>query len=443
MQQVAGAAVLMLKLARPGCLKGQVAPPADKSISHRALLLSALADGDCRISNLLMAKDVRSSWNCLTALGVAIERIEDDVVVHGRGGQFTQPRQPLYLGNSGTTMRLLTGVLAAQPLQTVLVGDRSLNSRPIQRVLDPLRLMGAEAYATSYGTPPVLIRGRPLRGLRYRMPVASAQLKSALLLAALQAEGPSVICDPVASRDHTERMLIHMGAGVHRVGDRLIVAGSQRLAARNHIIPGDFSSAAPFVVAAVLTAGSRLQVRRVGLNPTRTGLLSILGRMGAHIGAVQHSQGTEEPYGEIAVDGGHPLQATEVTADEIPLLIDEVPLLVVAACRARGITTIHGVAELRVKESDRVESIVKPLQAMGAHIEVVGNSMIVHGQADPWPGGLTVSAAGDHRIAMALAVAATVAVQPVPIAGAEWVDISYPQFFSHLEQLQEAGRCAF
>lgn len=432
----------MIKRVSPGPLKGLLVPPADKSISHRALLLAALATGESRIGNLLLAGDVISSWECLKALGVRIEQQGNDLIVHGMGGLLRQPLRPLYLGNSGTTMRLLSGILAAQPLQVVLTGDDSLNRRPIERVLDPLRLMGAEVCATAAGTPPVQIVGKPLIGINYTLPVPSAQLKSAILLAAIQARGRSSIVDPIPSRDHTERMLVHMGVSLVRDGDLIVVDGPQQLAARELHIPGDFSSAAPFITAAVLDSESQLKVSGVGLNPTRTGLLTVLARMGAEINIELQSRGSEEPFGELVVSGSKGLIATEVTAAEIPLMIDEVPLLVVAACFARGTTIIQGVEELRVKESDRVESIVQPLRRLGAKIEVVGNSLAIEGLRRRFDGKEILSAANDHRIAMALAVAASLSEHPCVIDGAEWVDISYPEFFTHLEQLQEEGRCA-
>jgi 3-phosphoshikimate 1-carboxyvinyltransferase len=327
----------------------------------------------------------------------------------------------------------------------VLVGDASLNKRPMRRVLQPLVQMGAMAFSSPSGTPPVLLLGRKLRAIRYRLPVASAQLKSALLLAALQAEGETMLIDPVPSRDHTERMLRQMGAIVERLGDEVRIWGQQPLRAIDYSVPGDFSSAAAFITAAMLSPGSSVLVQDVGLNSTRTGLLNVFRRMGAQIKVRKHASPDEkgEAWGEIKVTAAWRLSATEVLATEIPRLIDEVPLLVTAACQAKGTTVINGISELRVKESDRVESIVGPLRQLGAQIDVKGDQLVVRGQPGPFRGGLTVDAAHDHRIAMALAVAATVSDQPLQIAGAEWVDISYPNFFVHLERLQEAGKCAF
>lgn len=434
----------MLMQVTPGSLRGCLCPPPDKSISHRALLFSALARGHSRISNLLRAEDVLATWRCLQAMGVRIEPVGTDVVVEGLAGRFQPASRPLYLGNSGTSLRLLTGLLAAQPgISTTLVGDRSLNRRPIGRVLRPLQLMGAEAYASPLGTAPVLLFGRQLRAIEYTLPVASAQLKSALLLAGLQAAGETIIHEPVPSRDHSERLLRRMGAQLEQTEGMVRVTGPGYLQAMDQRIPGDFSSAAPFITAATLVPGSCLLLSGVGLNPTRIGLLPVLERMGAAITVSGQTSVDGEPWGEISVEYNGELRATEVTAQEIPLLIDEVPLVVVAACLAAGTTWIHGVQELRVKESDRVDSILRPLLQLGATIEVVGDSLCISGQPGSLQGGVRLDAAGDHRIAMALAVAATAAREPVQITGAEWVDISYPGFFQQLQQLQEVAQCGF
>lgn len=425
----------------PGAVCGQLFPPPDKSISHRALLFSGLAHGVSRISNLLLADDVLSTWRCLESLGVRIDQQSEEVVVHGCSGLLQQPQRPLFAGNSGTTLRLLSGLLAAQPLQALLVGDASLNRRPLRRVLQPLQLMGAKAYATPAGTAPVLLIGQRLRGLSYRLPVASAQLKSALLLAAIQADGWSEIIDPIPSRDHTERMLQAMGVALVRQGDRIRLLGPQQPTARDWRVPGDISSASPLIAAALLGEGSRLQVQHVGINPTRIGFLKVLCRMGADLQILAEGGDAVEPTGSIIVRGAAELQAVEVGVEEIPLLIDEVPLLTVVACFARGRTVIHGISELRVKESDRVDSIVQPLRQLGATITVSGDSLLIEGGQGAFRGGQELSSSGDHRIAMALAVAATKATLPVEIDGAEWVNISYPEFFAELRRLQGGRTC--
>lgn len=433
----------MRQRVHPGGVRGELMPPPDKSISHRALLFSGFAHGISRLSNLLLADDVLSTWHCLESLGVRLERQGGEVLVHGSSGLLRQPQRPLNVGNSGTTLRLLTGLLAAQPFVTTLVGDSSLNRRPLRRVLQPLQQMGAKAYATPTGTAPVVLLGQQLHGLSYRLPVASAQLKSALLLAAVQAHGGTEIADPVPSRDHSERMLRAMGVDLVRRGDCLQLVGPQRLLAHDWRVPGDISSASPLIAAAVLGDGSQLQVQRVGINPTRIGFLNVLRRMGADLQIYADADDAEEPVGSVSVRGDAGLHAVEVCAEEIPLLIDEVPLLIVVACFARGQTAIHGISELRVKESDRVESMLQPLRQLGAKVDVVGDSLRVEGEARPFTGGQVVSSAGDHRIAMALAVAATKATKPLDIDGAEWVSISYPEFFPELRRLQGGRTCDF
>ncbi len=437
--------MLIVQRVHPGPLAGCLKPPPDKSISHRALILAALASRVSRISNLLQAEDLFATCRCLQDLGVPIERRGERVWVQGMAGQFSQPRRPLQVGNSGTTLRLLTGMLAGQPLQVLLTGDGSLNRRPLQRVLQPLRQMGAQAFCTAAGAAPVLLLGQKLRGISYRLPMPSAQLKSALLLAALQAEGETKIIDPVPSRDHTERMLTDMGVSLIRQEGAISLFGPQRLSGRDMVIPGDISSAAPLIVAAAISPGSALKVVQVGLNPTRTGLIHVLQRMGADIRLKVTSGDYSECQGEILVRYNGRLRATEVVAEEIPLLIDEVPLLVVAACLAQGTTVIRGIGELRVKESDRVEGIVGPLRRMGATIAVTGDVLSARGQDRPFRGHQVLPANGDHRLVMALATAATAADGPVEISGAGWVSISYPDFFEQVQRLQKEAKrgCAF
>ncbi|NLY54538.1 MAG: 3-phosphoshikimate 1-carboxyvinyltransferase [Firmicutes bacterium] len=430
---------MQLQTIVPGPLTGVVTPPADKSISHRALLFSALAGGESQIVNLLQAQDVETTQAVLRQLGVNIKQRGAAIIVEGKDGKLQPTPTGLDCGNSGTTMRLLAGILAGQAFTSVLVGDSSLSKRPMERILIPLCAMGAKAFASPTGSPPVLLRGGNLRGIEYALPVASAQLKSALLLAALQAEGETILHEPALSRDHTERMLASLGVSLRREGLTLILQGPQGLRAGRFIIPGDFSSAAPWLVAALVCPGSHLLIKNVGLNPTRTGLLHILQRMGA--GLIVRERGSSEsgePWGDIEVRS-QDLRGTEVVAAEIPLAIDEIPLLVVAACFAQGVTRINGAQELRAKESDRITNIVRPLLRMGAKIQVDGDDILIEGQG--WLQGATVEAAGDHRIAMALAVAGSAALSPVQLMGAEWVQISYPTFWAELARLQEGARC--
>ncbi len=426
----------MQKTVKRGTLVGVLVPPSDKSISHRTLILSALAEGVSRVSNLLSSQDVRSTQACLQDLGVRIVQEDGSLKVEGLGGGFHPPSRPLQCGNSGTTMRLLAGTLAGQAFSSVLVGDASLSRRPMQRIIRPLRMMGASAYSSPAGSAPVIIQGGSLRGIEYSLPVASAQLKSAILLASVQANGRTMIYEPRLSRDHTEIMLQRMGIEVLRDDYCISVVGPQVLQATDYRVPGDISSAAPFIVAAAITQGSHLRVRDVGLNPTRTGIIHVLKRMGASIELFESGfiGSGHEPAGDIVVKAAA-LSGVEVSAAEIPLMIDEIPLLVVAACMAKGKTVIRGAGELRHKESDRIEGIVRPLLAMGARIQVEGDDIAVWG-----PSRLSGHAADslcDHRLAMALAVAGLNADGPVTILQSEWVGISFPAFWQEFERLQE------
>lgn len=419
-----------------GPLTGVLEPPADKSISHRALMLSAMATGVSRVSNLLLSKDVLSTQSSLQALGVPIAQTKEAVQVEGLSGKLKQSIRPIQCGNSGTTMRLLTGILAAQAFSSVLVGDDSLSRRPMERILKPLRMMGAAAFSSSAGGPPVFLKGSRLHGIEYHLPVPSAQLKSAILLAAIQAEGETIIHEPTLSRNHTEIMMQRMGIKIVQDIGCIAVSGPQLMVGGDYRVPGDFSSAAPFVLAAAVTEGSRLHIRNVGLNPTRTGMLHVLRRMGASIEVTEsQANGTgQELVGDILVQAAN-LSGTEIPAEEIPLMIDEIPLLVVAACLAKGKTVIRGASELRIKESDRIEGIACPLSSMGAKLRVEGDDIIILGPSKLI--GRVVSSSQDHRLAMALAVAALNARGPVTIQDSEWVDISFPAFWQELERLQE------
>ncbi len=487
----------MVEVATPAArrgLQGEVTVPGDKSISHRALLLAALAEGESRITGLGPGADVASTVECLRECGVTFEpdgrpgRPGSLTVRPPRGG-LRPPPGPLDAGNSGTTARLMAGVLAGQPFRGTLTGDASLRRRPMTRVAGPLRRMGATVVASAGAasgeeeTLPLVIRGRvppgPLDAGVHRLPVASAQVKSCLLLAGLHAAGRTVVVEPAPSRDHTERLLGIFGARVDtgRGPEGAWVAvesdGHPRLHAAEIDVPGDFSSAAFWIVAALLVPGSRLRLPRVGVNPTRTGLLRVLERMGAVAGdeggvAVSGSEtgaavagsetgagagggetaaltarggsvgGDGEPVADLLVrglPGPGSLRATTVQASEIPTLIDEIPVLAVAATQAAGLTVIEGAGELRHKESDRLEAVATELGRMGARVEVDGDRLAVWGPTPLRPA--RVSARGDHRMAMALAVAALVAApgRPTEIVGSEACRISYPGFWDCLEEL--------
>lgn len=420
-------------------LAGELTVPGDKSISHRAAILGALAEGTTEIAGFLEGADPRSTLDCLAALGVEWRRPRPGcIVVHGRGGTLVEPLRVLDAGNSGTTARLLLGVLAAQPFHAVLSGDASLCRRPMGRVVEPLRRMGARIDGREEGRAlPLAVRGGGLEAVEHRLAVASAQVKSALLLAGLAAAGTTRVAEPHASRDHTERMLRSFGAQVEEAsgpeGHRVQVRGPAVLRGRRVVVPGDISSAAFFLAAAAALPGSRLTVRRVGLNPTRTGVLEALSRMGARIAVERRPDIAGEEWGDVTVEGG-PLEGVELGGELIPRLIDELPVLCVLACVAAGETRIRDAAELRVKESDRIATMAGELGRLGARVEALPDGLVVQGGGALR--GATVDAHGDHRVAMALAVAGLLAAGDTRIRGAECVDISYPDFWRQLDGLR-------
>jgi 3-phosphoshikimate 1-carboxyvinyltransferase len=423
-------------------LQGRASVPGDKSLSHRALLLAALAVGESRISGLLEGADVLATAAALQALGVEAIRVgEGRWQVHGRGlGGLAEPDRPLDLGNSGTAARLLLGVLAGHPFTSFMTGDASLNRRPMGRVSGPLREMGARFVTRSGERLPLAITGsNELLPIRYEQPVASAQVKSAVLLAGLHAAGRTTVVEPAPSRDHTERLLGQLGAEVAVAsepdGRRAVsVQGQPELEAFEFAVPGDVSSAAFPLVAAAALAGSRLRLEGVGLNPLRTGLLDCLQEMGAalEIGAAAHDGG--EPVSWLAVEGGA-LGGIEVPAGRAPRMIDEYPILAVAATGAHGPTRLAGLAELRVKESDRLGAIAAGLAACGVEVEAGDDSLIVHGCGGRPPGGGEIDAAHDHRIAMSFLVLGTIARAPVTVTGAETIETSFPGFAALMNRL--------
>ncbi|HUP20039.1 MAG TPA: 3-phosphoshikimate 1-carboxyvinyltransferase [Gemmatimonadota bacterium] len=422
----------MPRLEPLGRVRARLRVPGDKSISHRALLLNALAEGEARVRGLAPGKDVASSAAALRALGRTVAPVPGGGVRVAGGGAW-RATHPIDCGNSGTTARLLLGILAPRAEGVVtLTGDASLSARPMARVVEPLRAMGA--VIEGEGRLPLAVSGGHLRGVEHRIPVASAQVKSALLLAGLAADGETAVEEPAPSRDHTERMLAAMGAAIRREGRRTVV-GPGGLQAIDVDIPGDLSSAAFFLALAAARPGSEVVVEDVGLNPTRAGFLDWLSEMGAEVEIELRSE-DPEPRGDVRVVG-RPLRGIEVRPETVPRGIDELSLLAVVATRAEGETRISGAAELKVKESDRIATIAAGLSAMGARIEVADDGFRVSGPTRLTGG--AVDAAGDHRIAMALAVAAALAVGPTDLAGAEWIDVSYPGF---LEELAALGRGA-
>ncbi len=410
---------------------GIVRPPGDKSISHRVLMVAALARGKSELSGLLTGDDVKSSARVLRQLGAVISAINDKrVALHAC--PFSHPASRLHCGNSGTTARLMLGILAGQRFAATLTGDASLRRRPMRRVTEPLRQMGAEIAERGDGLP-LTIRGGRLRGLTYRSPVASAQVKSALLFAALTGDVPVTVREPYRSRDHTERLFAHLGLGIHERDGAIVFEPSSHSNIRSFqlSVPGDPSSAAFLVAAAVLAEEGELLIENVGVNPTRTGFLVVLERMGAHVERVNLRDEGGEPVADLVVRPAQ-LNGTEVPAAEIPTLVDEVPVLAVLASRARGATVFCEVGELRVKESNRLELVAANLRAIGARAEARGNDLHVEGGDQPPRG--RVETASDHRLAMAFAVLGTLPGSDVKLSEKKSVAISYPSFFRDLRK---------
>ena len=417
---------------------GVVRPPGDKSISHRALMLAALARGTSAVTGLLTGQDVKSTARALRQLGADISSVRDGAVVRIARSPLTAPRAPLHCGNSGTTARLLLGILAGQRFTATLTGDASLRRRPMRRVTEPLRTMGADIAERRGDGLPLTIRGGRLRGLVYTSPVASAQVKSALLLAGLTGGVPVTIREPYRSRDHTERLLVHLGVDL-RVHDGAISYRPSAVSVPpfDLSIPGDPSSAAFLVAAALLAEGGELLIENVGVNPTRIGYLVVLERMGARVARVNLRDEGGEPVADLVVRPAA-LAGTVVTAAEIPTLVDEVPVLAVLASRARGETVCREVGELRVKESNRLELLAANLRAVGVRAEARGNDLHVEGSDRPARG--RVDTAGDHRLAMAFAVLGTVPGADVRLSERRSVGISYPRFFRDLKRIGAGGR---
>ncbi len=420
-------------------VRGRLRVPGDKSISHRYALLAALADGISRIEGYLPGADCLATLACLEALGVEIGRTRTGdvltVVVEGRGVRgLRTPAGALDAGNSGTSMRLLAGMLAAHPFRSVLTGDASLSRRPMRRVIEPLTLMGA-SIASDHGRPPLTIDGTALHGISYEPSVPSAQVKSAVLLAGLHAEGRTVVHEPVPTRDHTERALEAFGASIERDGPAVAVTGGQRLHAIGARVPGDISSAVFWLALAAGTPGSSLTIEDVGLNPSRTAVVATLRRFGARVETSDVSGAMGEPAGVITVrhEG---LRDVEIAANEVPGIIDEIPALAALAAMSGGTTfTVRGARELRVKETDRIAVLARGFRALGLTVDEYDDGFALSGGP---PAGGIADAEGDHRLAMAFAIAATRARSPVTIVGADAVAVSYPGFFEELHRL--AGR---
>lgn len=406
---------------------GTYTVPGDKSISHRALMLGALAEGVTRITHLSLGKDVQSTSFCLLQLGVQIEQDGETVLVHGRGPKgLLTPKAILDAGNSGTTIRLLSGILAGHPFISTITGDDSLRKRPMKRIIEPLEKMGAKIESNPGFVAPLTIHGNQLHPIEYELPIPSAQVKSCILLAGLLAEGKTSVTEPAQSRDHTERMLPCFGVEVIKKGLTVEVKGRSTLRAIDIDVPGDISSAAFLMVAAVLLPEAKLTLLNIGMNPTRIGIIEVLRTMGCSI--QEHNVQTlhHEPRADLIIESGT-LSGTEIAGDLIPKIIDEIPILAIAATQARRKTVVRDAKELRVKETDRIAAVAKNLHAMGVNVEVFEDGFAIEGPQKLR--GAVVDSFHDHRIAMAFAIAGLIAEGKTVVRGAECAEISYPNFY--------------
>lgn len=415
-------------------LRGEVTVPGDKSISHRSVMFGAIAKGLTEIDGFLQGADCLSTISCFERMGVSIENRGERVLVFGNGMHgLKEPDGVLDCGNSGTTTRLLSGLLSAQPFCVTLTGDESIRKRPMKRIITPLSQMGASIKSVNdNGCAPLFIEGQHLHGISYQSPVASAQVKSAVLLAGLYAEGETRVTEPYLSRNHSELMLAHFGADVRTEGTTAVLRPARELFGQKISVPGDISSAAFFIAAALMVPGSELLIRNVGINPTRDGILTVCRSMGADIEILNPSAGSGEPVADLLVRHSS-LHRTEIGGAVIPTLIDELPVIAAMACLADGKTVIRDAAELKVKESNRIAVMTEGLLAMGARVEETADGMIIHG-GSPLHGAV-IDSRKDHRIAMTFAVTALAASGQTEILDADCVSISYPGFYGDLKRL--------
>ena len=419
-------------------LKGELSVPGDKSISHRGVMLGSIARGTTEITGFLQGADCLSTISCFRSIGVEIINEGSRVIVKGKGMRgLKAPENVLDCGNSGTTTRLISGILCAQNFNVTLTGDASIQKRPMDRIRIPLTLMGADIRSIrDNGCAPLRIHGKPLHGIHYNSPVASAQVKSAVLLAGLYAEGETSVTEPYLSRNHSELMLAHFGAQIKSQDSTAAIQPADELYACPVQVPGDISSAAFFLAAGILVPGSEILIRNVGINPTRAGILKVCQDMGADIALLNRHEDSGEPTADLLVRSGN-LHSTEIGGKIIPSLIDELPVLAMMACFAEGTTVIRDAAELKVKESNRIRVMAENLAAMGADVEETEDGMIIHG-GKPLHGAV-IDSHMDHRIAMTFAIAGLCADGETEIKGAECVNISYPEFYSDLEKLIRQG----
>lgn len=422
-------------------LQGEIAVPGDKSISHRAVMLGSLAEGTTEITNFLQGADCLSTIRCFRQLGAEIEATasSNTVTIHGRGLHgLLPPQEVLDVGNSGTTMRLISGILSGQSFPVTLTGDESIRRRPMGRIIEPLRRMGADIESLQHNDCAPLFINRSklsaLKGIHYNSPVASAQVKSCILLAGLYAEGETTVTEPFLSRDHTERMLKEFGAAIHANGNTVTITPNPHLTGRSIPVPGDISSAAYFIAAGLIVPNSELVIKNVGINPTRDGILHVCRRSGADIRYENVSQIGGEPVADIIVRHSD-LHGIEIGGSIIPTLIDEIPILAVLACFAKGRTVIRDASELKVKESNRIDVMVENLSKMGADIIATEDGMLIQG-GKPLHGAV-IDSKSDHRIAMSFAIAGLMAEGETEIHNAQCVDISYPEFYEDLKRISK------
>ncbi len=413
-------------------LNGTLVVPADKSISHRSIMFGAISHGKTIVHNFLRAEDCLSTVAVFKALGVTIKDDGTDIIIDGKGfDHLKAAKNPLDAGNSGTTMRLVLGILAGQSFSAKIAGDASLNRRPMERVMGPLRMMGGKLQGEMGSEfPPIEVQGSPLVAITYEMPIASAQVKSAILFAALQAEGSTTIIEKEKSRNHTEEMIKQFGGSISIEGKEITVPGGQKLIGQEVTVPGDISSAAFYLVAASLLPNSALELKHVGINPTRTGILDVLQEMGANIR--QTALDAQNQAADLLIKSA-PLKAVEIGGEIIPRLIDELPIIALAATQATGTTIIRDAQELKVKETNRIDATAQELNKLGANIETTEDGLIIHGPTALHGG--DVDSHGDHRIGMMLQIAALLTKESVDLNNPEAINISYPSFFNDLSAL--------
>lgn len=415
-------------------LKGEIDVPGDKSISHRSVMLGSLAKGTTEVEHFLDAADCNSTIKCFKAMGIEVEKFENDrIIIHGKGLHgLNAPAEALDVGNSGTTIRLLSGILSAQNFNTRISGDDSICRRPMGRIIKPLSMMGANIVSKEGNDcAPLIITGSNLHGIDYESPIASAQVKSAILFGGMYAEGETSVNEPYVSRDHSEKMIKYFGGDIKQIDTKCIITPEPKLEGQKVIVPGDISSAAYFMIAALITEGSEVLVKNVGINPTRDGLIDVIKMMGGNIELLNRKD-EMEPCADILCKSSS-LKGITIGGSLIPRLIDEIPIIAIMACFAEGTTVIKDAQELKVKESNRIDVMVEGLQRMGADITSTDDGMIING-GKPLKGSV-IGSRHDHRIAMSFAIAGLASEGKTEIVGSECVNISYPRFYQDLESL--------